>query len=95
MFRAKVGLRLQFRRIELFTDTGMPLFAYTARETATGRELRNTVEAATEQAAIAALLNPQLARRRDPREDRQARPDQGRPGGAQRLGRLHAPTRPR
>ena len=38
----------------------MPLFAYTARETATGRELRNTVEAATEQAAIAALLNRNL-----------------------------------
>src|SRR5665213_86692 len=35
----------------------MPLFAYTARETASGREIRNTVEAATEQAAIAALLN--------------------------------------
>jgi type IV pilus assembly protein PilC len=35
----------------------MPLYAYTARETASGREVRNTVEAATEQAAIAALLN--------------------------------------
>jgi type IV pilus assembly protein PilC len=35
----------------------MPLFAYTARETATGREIRNTVEALSEQAAIAALLN--------------------------------------
>jgi len=35
----------------------MPLYAYTARETASGREIRNTVEAATEQAAIAALLN--------------------------------------
>jgi type IV pilus assembly protein PilC len=38
----------------------MPIFAYTARETATGRELRNTVEAASEQAAIAALLNRNL-----------------------------------
>jgi type IV pilus assembly protein PilC len=38
----------------------MPIFAYTARETATGREIRNTVEAATEQAAIAALLNRNL-----------------------------------
>jgi type IV pilus assembly protein PilC len=38
----------------------MPLFAYTARETATGREIRNTVEAMTEQAAIAALLNRNL-----------------------------------
>ena len=38
----------------------MPLFAYTARETATGREIRNTVDAATEQAAIAALLNRNL-----------------------------------
>ncbi len=38
----------------------MPIFAYTARETATGREMRNTVEAATEQAAIAALLNRNL-----------------------------------
>jgi len=38
----------------------MPSFSYTARETATGREIRNTVEAATEQAAIAALLNRNL-----------------------------------
>ena len=39
---------------------GMPSFTYTARETATGREIRNTVEANTEQAAIAALLNRNL-----------------------------------
>jgi type IV pilus assembly protein PilC len=38
----------------------MAIFAYTARETATGREIRNTVEALTEQAAIAALLNRNL-----------------------------------
>ncbi len=38
----------------------MPIFAYTARETGSGRELRNTVEAANEQAAIAALLNRNL-----------------------------------
>ena len=38
----------------------MPLFAYTARETASGREIRNTVEAASEQAAIGALLNRNL-----------------------------------
>jgi type IV pilus assembly protein PilC len=38
----------------------MPLFTYTARETASGREIRNSVEAATEQAAIAALLNRNL-----------------------------------
>jgi type IV pilus assembly protein PilC len=38
----------------------MPIFAYTARETASGREIRNTVEALTEQAAIAALLNRNL-----------------------------------
>jgi type IV pilus assembly protein PilC len=38
----------------------MPSFTYTARETATGREIRNTVDAATEQAAIAALLNRNL-----------------------------------
>ena len=38
----------------------MPIFAYTARETATGREIRNTVEAMSEQAAIAALLNRNL-----------------------------------
>jgi type IV pilus assembly protein PilC len=38
----------------------MPLFAYTARETASGREIRNTVEALSEQAAIAALLNRNL-----------------------------------
>ncbi len=38
----------------------MPIFAYTARETASGREIRNTVEAMSEQAAIAALLNRNL-----------------------------------
>jgi type IV pilus assembly protein PilC len=38
----------------------MPLFAYTARETATGREIRNTVEALSEQSAIVALLNRNL-----------------------------------
>jgi type IV pilus assembly protein PilC len=38
----------------------MPSFVYTARETATGREIRNAVEAASEQAAIAALLNRNL-----------------------------------
>src|SRR6266850_1231077 len=38
----------------------MPSFVYVARETATGREIRNTVEAATEQAAISALLNRNL-----------------------------------
>jgi type IV pilus assembly protein PilC len=38
----------------------MPSFIYTARETASGREIRSSVEAATEQAAIAALLNRNL-----------------------------------
>src|SRR6476620_5770036 len=38
----------------------MPSFAYVARETASGREVRSSVEAATEQAAIAALLNRNL-----------------------------------
>jgi len=35
----------------------MPSFVYVARETASGREIRSSVEAATEQAAVAALLN--------------------------------------
>jgi len=35
----------------------MASFVYIARDTASGREIRNSVEAATEQAAIAALLN--------------------------------------
>ncbi len=35
----------------------MPSFAYVARETSSNREVRSTVEAASEQAAIAALLN--------------------------------------
>ncbi len=35
----------------------MPSFVYVARETASGREIRSSVEATTEQAAIAALLN--------------------------------------
>lgn len=38
----------------------MPSFVYVARETATGREVRSTVEAGTEHAAIAALLNRNL-----------------------------------
>src|ERR1700740_1028574 len=38
----------------------MPSFIYVARETATGREIRNSVEAVTEQAAITALLNRNL-----------------------------------
>jgi len=38
----------------------MPSFAYTARETASGREIRSSVEAANEQSAIAALLNRNL-----------------------------------
>lgn len=38
----------------------MPTFTYTARETLTGREIRNTVEASSEQAAIAALLGRNL-----------------------------------
>src|ERR1035441_8119791 len=38
----------------------MPSFVYVARETASGREIRSSVEAATEQAAIAALLNRNL-----------------------------------
>src|SRR6516164_3391143 len=38
----------------------MASFSYVARETGSGREIRNSVEAATEQAAIAALLNRNL-----------------------------------
>ena len=38
----------------------MASYAYVARETATGREIRSSVEAANEQAAIAALLNRNL-----------------------------------
>ena len=38
----------------------MPSFAYTARETTTGREIRSMVEAKNEQSAIAALLNRNL-----------------------------------
>src|SRR6266481_6216826 len=38
----------------------MPSFVYVARETASGREIRNNIDAASEQAAIAALLNRNL-----------------------------------
>src|SRR3954465_14673791 len=38
----------------------MPSFVYVARETASGREIRSSVEAATEQEAIAALLNRKM-----------------------------------
>src|SRR5512138_1436825 len=38
----------------------MPSFVYLAREAATGREIRSSIDAATEQAAIASLLNRNL-----------------------------------
>lgn len=38
----------------------MPSYNYLAREAGTGREIRNTLDAASEQAAIAALLNRNL-----------------------------------
>src|SRR5439155_22439054 len=38
----------------------MPSFTYVARETGSGRDIRNSLDAATEQAAIAALLNRNL-----------------------------------
>ena len=38
----------------------MPTFAYTARETGSGKEIRNSIEALSEQAAIASLLNRNL-----------------------------------
>src|SRR5437763_17107208 len=38
----------------------MPSFTYVARETGTGREIRNSLETQTEQAAVAALLNRNL-----------------------------------
>ncbi len=38
----------------------MPSFLYVARETVSGREIRSSVDAASEQAAIAALLNRNL-----------------------------------
>jgi hypothetical protein len=50
---------INFNRLE-GNKKSMPSFAYTARETVSGREIRNTVEAANEQTAIAALLNRNL-----------------------------------
>lgn len=38
----------------------MPSFTYVARDSGSGREIRNSIEASTEQAAIAALLNRNL-----------------------------------
>src|SRR5881397_2799537 len=38
----------------------MASFAYVARDTSSGREIRSSVDAASEQAAIAALLNRNL-----------------------------------
>lgn len=38
----------------------MPTFVYTAREAGTGREYRSTLDASTEQAAVASLLNRNL-----------------------------------
>jgi type IV pilus assembly protein PilC len=56
------GLRVpQFEPLfDTLPITYMPSFVYTARETATGREIRNSVDAANEQSAIAALLNRNL-----------------------------------
>ena len=51
------GLLANLRR---YQNAHMASFAYLARETATGREIRSSVEAATEQAAIASLLNRNL-----------------------------------
>jgi len=64
LYQQKLIAGLQFGRVVFITDArgiqSMPSFAYTARETATGREIRSTVEAVTEQSAIAALLNRNL-----------------------------------
>src|SRR6187551_2040350 len=38
----------------------MPSYTYVARDSGSGREIRNSIEASTEQAAIAALLNRNL-----------------------------------
>ena len=38
----------------------MPSYTYLAREAGTGREIRSSLDAATEQAAIASLLNRNL-----------------------------------
>lgn len=40
--------------------TFMPSFVYVARESGSGREIRNSIDASTEQAAISALLNKNL-----------------------------------
>jgi type IV pilus assembly protein PilC len=56
----KSTLAILARFLLSLSRKGMPTFNYTARETATGREIRNSVDAASEQAAIAALLNRNL-----------------------------------
>lgn len=38
----------------------MPAYTYLAREVGTGREIRSTLDASSEQAAVAALLNRNL-----------------------------------
>src|SRR6187551_3038855 len=38
----------------------MPSYTYVARDSGSGREIRNSIEASTEQAAIATLLNRNL-----------------------------------
>ena len=38
----------------------MPSFSYVAREAGSGREIRNSLDAQNEQAAVAALLNKNL-----------------------------------
>src|SRR5437899_4075814 len=60
-FRAsRVGLEIFSARGAMRHFNSMASFTYVARDTGNGREIRNTVEAATEQAAILALLNRNL-----------------------------------
>ena len=56
----KVINRQPVRRRNHQLTTAMPSFAYAAREAATGREIRSSIDAASEQAAISALLNRNL-----------------------------------
>jgi hypothetical protein len=43
-----------------FENLTMPSYTYLAREASTGREIRSSLDAASEQSAVAALLNRNL-----------------------------------
>ena len=55
---SEVGLAIC--NLDSYSNVTMPSYTYLAREAGTGREIRSSIDATSEQAAIAALLNRNL-----------------------------------